>query len=77
MLQMKGGSSGNREDYLAQVPSGGESQPIVTTEHGGASPTVHLVVGTSGNREGDTLPQMPTGGSNPIEGHPGTMGQQG
>ena len=77
MLVFKGGSSGNREDYLAQVPSGGESQPIVTTEHGGAPANVKLPGGSSGNREGDALPQVPTGGTNDITGHPGTMGQQG
>jgi hypothetical protein len=56
----------NMPNALAPVPSSGESQPVLTTETYGAIPsTIKMDHGESGNREGDALADMPTGGTIP------------
>jgi hypothetical protein len=67
-VNMKGGSSGNRTDGLAPVPSSGSSQPIPITTTSAPDATKYPTCKSTtpaGNR-GDCV--MPTGGGNPIEG---------
>lgn len=63
----KGGTSGNRQDYLAPTPSSGASQPIQKTETHGATPsTVHFQAhhfATKTHQEQATPDFMPTGGT--------------
>jgi len=63
---MKGGTSGMRQDYLAQIGGNQASQPVLTTETSGAIPsTVHMDGGSTGNRDENSIASMPTGGSIP------------
>lgn len=59
---MKGGTSGMRSgDFLAPVPDSGSAQPIQRTENNTIAGNYQFTQ-TTGNREADATPPMPTGG---------------
>lgn len=62
----KGGTSGCREDYLANTPDSGSAQPILRTQNQSTSSNVQFCQ-NSGNSEGDVSPPMPTGASIPED----------
>lgn len=62
MLQMRGGTSGNRTDSIVPMPEF-DTQPMQNTAGGSMSPMVQMRGGTSGNREANSIAPMPLGGT--------------
>lgn len=59
---MKGGTSGNREDALPKVSVPFDKQKPQDTANSGTSANIQWSQNT-GNREGESSPPVPTGGS--------------
>lgn len=64
-VRMTGGSSGNREDALPNVPTSGSPQPVLDTSGYAKQPGVRMTGGSTGNREANALPDVPTSGTVP------------
>ena len=75
---MKGGTSGNRQDSLAPVPSSGVSQPVLRSErHEPVSPSIHLQAenpkGHPNHFQSQTPDFMPTEGAVTVPNGDGTL----
>lgn len=66
-VTMKGGTSGmrNMSNAIAPTPAP-QSQPILRTQTSTAHPGVAARGGPSGNRGGESIAPMPTGGTIPA-----------
>ena len=66
---MKGGTSGNSQDYLAPTPNSGSPQPLLDTGMSGSEPSTVVLMGhmVSGHRENSNPSSMlPAGGTIPT-----------